>query len=223
MTFRDRKAAGQQLASALAAYRDAGAVVLALPRGGVPVAVEIAAKLQAPLGLLIVRKLGVPRQPELAMGAVVSGDPPVVVRNDAILALAQVSEAEFATVLERELAEAQRRIARYMGKREQPPITGRLVILVDDGMATGASMRAAVQALRQQGPRGIVVAVPVAAPSSVAELRPQVEDLVCIETPSDLGAIGFYYADFSQVSDAEVIEALAHLDQASAGNTRQAP
>ena len=144
MTFRDRKAAGQQLASALAAYRDTGAVVLALPRGGVPVAAEIAATLHAPLGLLIVRKLGVPRQPELAMGAVVSADPPVVVRNDAILALAQVSEAEFATVLERELTEARRRISRYMGEREQPPIAGRLVILVDDGIATGASMRAAV-------------------------------------------------------------------------------
>lgn len=222
MTFRDRKAAGQQLASALAAYRDSDAVVLALPRGGVPVAAEIASSLQAPLGLLIVRKLGVPRQPELAMGAVVYAEPPVVVRNEAILAMAQVSAAEFQAVLDRELAEAQRRIKRYMGERKQPPIAGRLVILVDDGIATGASMRAAVRALRDLGPRGIVIAVPVAAPSTIDELRPEVDDLVCIEAPADLGAIGYYYADFSQVSDEEVIEVLGGFDRAPAGGPGKA-
>jgi predicted phosphoribosyltransferase len=215
MPFRDRKSAGQQLASALAAYRGSRPVILALPRGGVPVAAEIAAGLNAPLGLVVVRKLGVPRQPELAMGAVVYGDPPIVVRNESVLAMAQVSSAEFATVLERELAEARRRIDRYMGDRRQPPIEGRTVILVDDGIATGASMRAAVLALRKLGPKSIVVAVPVAATSTVDEMRAEVEDVVCLESHRDLGAIGLYYSDFAQVSDGEVIAAMNRKDDAA--------
>jgi putative phosphoribosyl transferase len=215
MSFRDRKSAGQQLASALASYGSSKPVVFALPRGGVPVAAEIAAALSAPLGLMIVRKLGVPRQPELAMGAVVYGDPPIVVRNESVLAMAQVSPAEFATVLENELAEARRRIDRYVGGRPQPPIEGRTVILVDDGIATGASMRAAVLALRKRGPKRIVVAVPVAATSTVDDMRAEVEDIVCLESHGDLGAIGLYYSDFTQVSDLDVIEAMKRRDDAA--------
>ena len=178
-------------------------------------AAEIASSLDAPLGLIVVRKLGVPRQPELAMGAVVYGNPPIVVRNESVLGMAQVSSAEFATVLDRELAEARRRIDRYMGERKQPPIAGRTVILVDDGIATGASMRAAVMAVRERDPKSIVVAVPVAATSTMNEMRTEVDDVVCLESHRDLGSIGFYYSDFTQVSDADVIEAMSRSDNAA--------
>ena len=149
------------------------------------------------------------------MGAVVYGNPPIVVRNESVLAIAPVSSAEFATVLDRELAEAHRRIDRYMGRRRQPAVEGRTVILVDDGIATGASMRAAVRALRTLGPERIVIAVPVAAASTMNELEAEVDDVICLETHRDLGAIGFYYSDFTQVSDEEVVEAMTRQDDAA--------
>lgn len=208
MGFRDRTTAGRQLAAALTSYRDAGPVIIALPRGGVPIAAEIATELSAPLGVLVVRKLGVPNRAELAMGAVAYADPPVVVRNEGVLAMTGVSPSQFAIVLEGELAEAKRRVDLYMGARPQPVIAGHTAILVDDGMATGATMRAAIRAVRAAGPRAIAIATPVASVEAVEELRPEVDDVVCLEVHRDLGAIGFYYADFAQVSDREVIEAL---------------
>ena len=208
MTFRDRAEAGQQLARALSGYRTKDPVVIALPRGGVPVAVPIATALAAPLDCLIVRKIGVPWQPELAMGAVVYGDPPVVVRNDDVIGRAAVTPVQFSVVLEREIDEARRRLEHYVGSRPQRPIAGHTAIVVDDGIATGATMRAAIAALRMRGPQAIVVAVPVAATDVVDALSEEADDIVCLERHRDLGAIGYYYDDFAQVSDADVMHAL---------------
>lgn len=209
MTFRDRTEAGQRLARALAAFKGKPAVVLALPRGGVPVAVEVAAALAAPLDLVLVRKIGVPSQPELAAGAVVDGGKPVVVRNEDIIRLAGVSEADFAATRDRELAEIERRRKLYLGDRPHPDLEGRTVIAVDDGIATGATTRAALRALRARGPRRLVLAVPVAPTSTLAELKGEADDIVCLEDHEVFGAIGLFYADFSQVADATVTELLA--------------
>ena len=208
MTFRDRTDAGRQLAAALERYRDGRPVVLALPRGGVPVAREVADALHAPLDLLLVRKLGLPYQPELAMGAVVDAKEPIVVRNPEVLAMSGIGEAEFDRVLEAELTEMKRRRELYLGGREPPDLSGRTVIVIDDGIATGATMRAALRALRQAGAKKIVLAVPVTSPSALEQLSEDADDIVCIERNERFGAIGYYYEDFSQVSDDEVIEAL---------------
>ena len=209
MPFRDRRDAGVQLAGALEKFRADRPVVVALPRGGVPVAAEIARALGAPLDLLIVRKIGVPQQPELAMGAVVEGDPPFVLRNEEIIAMAGVGEQAFAAQRDSELAEIGRRRQRYLAQRPPVPISGRTVILVDDGIATGATIRVGIRALRARRPARIVVAVPVAAPDTLRLMRPEVDDLVCLEAHEALGAIGLYYADFRQVGDDEVVRALA--------------
>jgi predicted phosphoribosyltransferase len=208
MPFRNRTQAGRLLADALAGYRVAEPVILALPRGGVPVAAEVAAALNAPLDLILVRKIGVPSQPELAMGAVVDGDPPITVRNDDVIELAGIDEPEFDAVCARELQEIERRRARYLGTRERALIKGSTAIVIDDGVATGATTRAALRATRARGPKRLVLAVPVAPTDSLAELRAEVDDLVCLEEHADFGAIGFYYADFHQVSDDEVIDLL---------------
>ncbi|WP_454917232.1 phosphoribosyltransferase [Xanthobacter sediminis] len=207
--FRDRADAGHRLAAALSAYAGRAPVVLALPRGGVPVAVEVAAALHAPLDLVLVRKIGLPDQPELAMGAVVDGADPIVVRNPDIIALGAVDEAAFDAVCRRELAEIERRRARYVGARPRAPIAGRVVIVVDDGIATGATVKAALKAIRARGPQELVLAVPVAPPQALADLRPEVDAVVCLLAPENLGAIGCFYDDFTQVSDAEVDAALA--------------
>jgi predicted phosphoribosyltransferase len=208
VTFRDRSEAGRQLARALSGYRDKIPIVLAIPRGGVPVAVPIAIELAAPLDCLIVRKIGVPWHPELAMGAVVYGDPPVVVCNREVIERAGVSPAHFTSALERETMEAKRRFDRYVGDRPRPIFGDHTAIVVDDGIATGASMRAAVGALRNGRPRAIVVAVPVGATDTLNALSEEVDDVVCLEWHVDLGAIGCYYDDFAQVDDTEVIHAL---------------
>lgn len=208
MSFRNRDEAGHRLADALKAYRGKNVVVLALPRGGVPVAVPVAAALGVPLELLIVRKIGLPWHPELAMGAVVYGVPPVVVRNEDVIERAAVSPEQFAQVLGRETAEAKRRFDLYEGGRAQPAVEDRTAIIVDDGIATGASMRAAVSAVRQRHPASIIVATPVAATSTLDLLRAEADDVVCLEPHPDLGAIGYYYEDFGQVGDAAVIRAL---------------
>jgi putative phosphoribosyl transferase len=210
MSFRNRVEAGRQLAKALAAYKNQHPVVLALPRGGVPVAAEIATALDAPLDLVLVRKIGVPFQPELAMGAVVDGREPLVVRNENVIELAGISEADFAAVRDQELAEIERRRKLYLGDRPHPEIKGHTAIVVDDGIATGATTRAALRAIRQREPRKLVLAVPVAPTQSLAELRGDADDIVCLEDYEDFGAIGFYYADFRQISDAQVIELLAN-------------
>ena len=209
MPFVDRKDAGQQLAKALAHYKDKQPVVLALPRGGVPVAAEIAAALDAPLDLILVRKIGAPFQPELAMGAVVDGMKPITVRNEEVITLSGVSESEFNAVRDQELAEIERRRKRYLGDRPHPQIAGRTVIVVDDGSATGATTRAALRATRMRKPSKLVLAVPVAPTDSLKELRGEADEIVCLEDYEEFGAIGLFYSDFRQVSDSEVIEMLA--------------
>ena len=162
VSFKDRREAGRKLARALSAYRDQQPMILALPRGGVPVAAEVAITLKAPLDLVLVRKIGMPMKLELAMGAVVDGGKPIIVRNDDVIALAGVAESDFNEVCERELAEIERRRHRYLGKRPPATITGRTAIVIDDGVATGATTRAALRAIRARKPRRLVLAVPVA-------------------------------------------------------------
>jgi putative phosphoribosyl transferase len=209
MPFRDRIEAGRQLAKALAGYKHQHPVVLALPRGGVPVAAEVATELDAPLDLVLVRKIGVPFQPELAMGAVVDGRDPIVVRNEDVIRLAGIDEEGFAEVRDRELSEIERRRKLYLGDRPHPELKGNVVIIIDDGIATGATTRAALRAIRMREPRRLVLAVPVAPTSSLAELREDADEIVCLEDYEDFGAIGYYYEDFRQISDTQVVDLLA--------------
>lgn len=211
MPFTDRADAGKRLAEELARFRGQSPVVLALPRGGVPVAAEIAAPLGAPLDLVLVRKIGVPQQPELAMGAVVDGDAAITVRNEQVIRLAGIDEATFAAIRDRELKEIERRRQRYLGTRSPVPVEGRTAIVVDDGVATGATTRAALRAVRARRPKQLVLAVPVAPTDTLEVLRAEVDELVCLEDYDSFGAIGFYYADFRQVSDEEVIAILARF------------
>ena len=208
MPFKDRADAGHKLAKALAAYGDQQPVVLALPRGGVPVAAEVAAALHAPLDLILVRKIGVPIQPELAMGAVVDGGAPIIVRNEDVIKLADIDPAEFQAICNSELAEIERRRQRYLGSRPRVNIAGRIAIVIDDGIATGATTRAALRATRLRGPKKLVLAVPVAPTDTLAALRSDADEVVCLEDHEFFGAIGAYYADFGQISDDEVIQSL---------------
>jgi predicted phosphoribosyltransferase len=205
--FRDRVDAGRQLAARLSSYVGrANLLVLALPRGGVPVGYEVARALNAPLDVMIVRKLGVPGQPELAMGAIASGGVRVV--NEAVVRTLGIPEEVLDRVAAEEKRELQRRERLYRGDRPLPRIEGRTVLLVDDGIATGATMRAAIRALRAQRPARIVVAVPTAAASTCAELRGEVDELVCLTSPEPFVAIGLHYAGFPQLSDDTVRENL---------------
>jgi putative phosphoribosyl transferase len=203
LPFADRTAAGQALGQALAPYagRD-DVLVLALPRGGVPVAGEVAAALGAPLDVLIVRKLGVPWQEELAMGAVASGGARVL--NEDVIAGGGIRPEQIEQATREQQREIERRERAYRGDRARPDPKGRRVILVDDGIATGATMRVAVQALRGLGAAAIVVAVPVAPPETVARLRAEADEVVCLAMPEPFYAVGSWYADFRQVSDDEV-------------------
>ncbi len=217
MPFADRHDAGRRLARALERYRDDKPVILALPRGGVPVAGEIAEALSAPLDLVLVRKIGVPAQPELAMGAVVDGSAPLTVRNEDVIRLTRTSDAEFAKVRDRELAEIGRRRKHYLGDRPHPGLAGRVAIVVDDGIATGATTRAALRSVRQYGPRKLVLAVPVAPTSTLAELRDEADEIVCLEDYEPFGAIGAFYADFSQTDDDTVRRILARFPAEGTG------
>ena len=208
MPFIDRNDAGRRLAKALLSYKGRKPVVLALPRGGVPVAAKVAEALNAPLDLLLVRKIGVPFQPELAMGAVVDGTSPVTVRNEDVIALSGVSEQEFVTVRDRELVEIERRRKIYLGDRPHPELSARIVIVVDDGIATGATTRAALQAMRLRKPSKLVLAVPVAPTDTLRKLKDEADEIVCLEDYENFGAIGLFYSDFRQVSDAHVIALL---------------
>lgn len=208
MPFRDRTDAGRRLAAALERYRDSRPVILALPRGGVVVAVELAAAFGAPLDLILVRKIGVPYQPELAMGAVVDGAEPIIVRNEDVIRASGIGEAEFRRVCDAEMAEIERRRKRYLSDRSRVEIAGRTAFVVDDGIATGATTRAALRGTRARNPARLVLAVPVAPAGSVAALAAEADDIVCLEQHESFGALGLHYADFHQVSDEEVIAAL---------------
>jgi len=203
MLFSNRKNAGQALAERLADYADdPNVLVLALPRGGVPVAYEVARRLQAPLDVFLVRKLGLPGQEELAMGALASGG--VRVLNEEVVRILQVPEEVIDEVAAREQRELERRERLYRGDRPPPDVRGRTVILIDDGLATGSSMRAAVAALKHMKPRRIVVAVPVASRETCKEFGELVDDVVCVEQPEPFVAVGRWYEDFSQTTDEEV-------------------
>lgn len=213
MLFENRTHAGQELAKKLSEYANCDDVlVLALPRGGVPVAYEVAKALHAPMDVFLVRKLGVPGHEELAFGAVASGG--VRVLNRAVVKSEAVSDAEIEATSQAELKELERRERAYRDNLPKPQVKERTVILVDDGLATGASMRAAVLALREQQPTKIVVAVPTASAKTCDEFRDQVDDIICAVTPEPFYAVGLWYQDFSQTSDEEVRELLARASQA---------
>lgn len=206
MIFTDRADAGRQLAGKLLAYKDSGAQVLALPRGGVPVAYEVARALRAPLDVFVVRKLGVPGHEELAMGAIASGGVRVV--NEETLAQLRIDAATLNAVTRAESEELLRREKAYRGDLAAPNVSKRPVILIDDGLATGASMYAAVVALRALGPSKIIVAVPVAPADTCANLAQHVDEMICAATPEPFHGVGAWYADFRQVSDDEVRDML---------------
>jgi predicted phosphoribosyltransferase len=207
--FADRRAAGRALGERLALDPPADPVVLGLPRGGVLVAAEVAAALHAPLDVLVVRKLGLPWQRELAMGAIaVAGDAVETVRIEHVLAPAGVDEETFIRVRDRELTELRRREAAYRGGRPPLPLAGRDVVVVDDGLATGATMQVAVVAVRRQQPRRLVVAVPVGSPRACEALRPDVDQLLCLQAPRSFRAVGQGYDDFAETTDDEVRAAL---------------
>jgi putative phosphoribosyl transferase len=218
--FHDRRDAGRQLAAALGRLRSEAPLVLALPRGGVPVAFEVARALRAPLDLILVRKIGAPWQPELAAGAVVDGERMDLVVNEEVVAALGLSAVELRQQAEAEVREIERRRRAYLGDREPLAIAGRTVVVVDDGIATGASVRAALRAVHRRGPRWLVLAVPVAPPETVAELESEVDELVCLATPSGFAAVGQFYADFRQVDDAEVRELLARAQPGAEEGSR---
>jgi putative phosphoribosyl transferase len=205
-TFRDRSEAGRALAAKLQHLRGAGVVVLALPRGGVPVAYEVARALDAPLDVIVVRKVGVPGQPELAMGAI--GEDGVRVVNDEIVRVVGATAADFARIEQIERAELQRRAARFRGATPRADLVGRVAVVVDDGIATGSTARAACQVARAHGADRVVLAVPVAAPDSVRALANDADEIICVEQPTWLRSVGQWYDDFTQVDDREVVDLL---------------
>jgi putative phosphoribosyl transferase len=206
--FQDRDEAGQRLAEALAGRGLVNPVVLALPRGGVPVAAPVARRLGAPLGLLLVRKLGVPGHEELAAGAVGGGDPPVTVFNENVLAMIGMREAEFAEAVDAKLAEIAARRARYLGGRPEPEVAGRTVVVVDDGIATGATVKAGLMVLKARKPARVILAVPVAPRDVLGDFAGLAYEVVCLETPQPFVAVGAHYKRFPQTTDAEVVMAL---------------
>lgn len=206
-TFRDRQDAGRQLAAALAAYaNDRAVLVLGLPRGGVPVAYEVARQLHAPLDVFVVRKLGVPGHRELAMGAIASGG--VRVLNRDVIDLLQIPESIINAAAADEQKELDRQHRAYRDDLPFPNLAGRIVIIVDDGLATGSTMRAAIRAVRQSGPRRIVAAVPVGAAETCRDLRGEADEVVCAIVPDDFHAVSLWYDEFSQITDQEVRDLL---------------
>lgn len=208
--FPDRRAAGRALASRLAGHADPRLVVLGLPRGGVVVAAEVARALHATLDIVVVRKIGVPWQPELAMGALAAvGGEVETVRNAEVMHQLQIDEDTFARAREREVAELRRREAAYRRGRPAAPLTGRPVVVVDDGLATGATMRAAVAAIGRQEPGRLTLAVPVGSPGACDRFTAEVDEVVCLRAPSSFSAVGAGYRDFRATTDEEVLEALS--------------
>ena len=207
MIYHDRSEAGKELATKLSAYKDRDDVlVLALPRGGVPVAFEVAQALDAPLDVFLVRKLGVPGHEELAMGAIATGG--VRVLNEEVVDYLKIPDRVIDSIAATELKELKRREIAYRGNRPEPEVKGKTVILIDDGLATGSTIRAAAQALRQQQPARIVVAVPVSAPETCDEYRIGVDEIICAATPEPFWGVGLWYHDFSQTTDEEVRDLL---------------
>lgn len=214
--YADRSEAGRKLGNALRARLEAEApLVLGLARGGVPVAAEVAKALEGELDVLVVRKIGVPYQPELAAGAIASGG--VQVLSERVMRMAGVDEDDLAPVIERERQELKRREESYRGERAPPQISGRTVILVDDGMATGSTMLAAVRAVRKLGAERIVVAVPTASDEAESDMRSEADDVLCLDTPSPYMAVGYWYENFGQTGDDEVREL---LDATATGGAR---
>lgn len=218
MSFSDRVDAGQRLAERLLSYREEDVVVLGLPRGGVPVAFEVARAFGAPLDVIVVRKLGVPFQPELAMGALGEGGVRIV--NGDVVRMARVSDDELAAVEERERSELALRAQKFRGERPPIPLAGRTAMIIDDGIATGSTARAACQVARAQGASRVVLATPVAPPHTIDELNRYADDVVCLEAPAFFAAIGQFYADFSQTTDEEVIGLLEKATEAPAPAAR---
>jgi predicted phosphoribosyltransferase len=212
--FANRADAGRRLATLLAHLRDDDPVVLALPRGGVPVGAEIAEALGSPLDVILVRKLGVPHQPELAMGAL--GEDGVRVLNDDVLRHTRVRDTDLAAVERREREELERRAAAFRGGRPMTPLRERTAIVVDDGIATGSTARAALQVARAHGARRVVLAAPVAPPGTAAAFARDADEVVIVEQPAHMWAIGAWYADFAQLSDAAVLEILGRFQSGGA-------
>jgi putative phosphoribosyl transferase len=212
--FANRKAAGRQLADRLQHLRHDQPLVLALPRGGVPVGFEIAARLGAPLDLVLVRKIGVPWQPELALGAVVDGADPQVLINEDLAAELDIDQSYIASETTRQLEEIERRREIYFSGRPPTALVGRTVIIVDDGIATGSTMGAALRAVRKAGAKRVVLAVPVAPNDTLRQLRPEADEIVCLEMPDPFIAVGAHYIEFSQLADADVVPLLEERHRA---------
>lgn len=206
--FKDRDDAGEQLAARLRTCNFPNPIVFALPRGGVPIGFKVAEALHAPLDVVLVRKIGAPMQKELAIGAVTDGDPPYVFIDRHMTAMLGVSDAYIADETARQIAEIERRRSRYGVVTPPPSLEGHTAIVVDDGIATGATVRVALQALRQRKPDSLVLAVPVAASDSLADLKNQVERAICLSTPEYFSGVGAFYRDFTQVDDSIVIDLL---------------
>ncbi|MGZ3529052.1 MAG: phosphoribosyltransferase [Vulcanimicrobiaceae bacterium] len=207
--FADREDAGKRLAARLGPFRGPDTCVLALPRGGVPVGFEVAKALNAPLDLVLVRKIGAPFQPELAVAAIVDGQHPELVVNHEVAAILELPEDFLARESAEQLKEIERRRGVYLGGRPRLDISGRTVLIVDDGIATGTTMRAALRATRRAKPKRLVLAVPVAPAETLDALAHEVDEIVCLEQPECFGAIGLYYDDFAQVGDEEVRDLMA--------------
>jgi len=221
--FADRRTAGRQLAARLHNLRQDEPLVLALPRGGVPVGFEVAQELDAPLDVLLVRKIGVPWQPELALGAVVDGADPQVLINEGLASELAIERSYIASETARQLSEIERRRRIYLGDRPPPALSGRTIIIVDDGIATGSTARAALRAVRKAGARRIVLAVPVAPEDTIKQLRAEVDDIFCLLSPSPFIAVGAHYGEFPQLADADVIALLAARHQALRRSPGQTP
>lgn len=215
--FPDRREAGRRLAEALAKFAGPDTVVLALPRGGVPVGYEVATALRAPLDVVLVRKIGAPGQPELGVGAVVDGATPQIVWNDRVLEEVRPSPTFLKGEQQRQLQEIERRRSLYRGEREAQPVKDRTVLVVDDGIATGGTVRAVLRALSQAKPRRLVLAVPVAPRESLEELRNETDEIVCLATPEPFYAVGLHYENFDQTTDEEVIDLLRRANETSMG------